>query len=469
MLQSVQSGLVDQANVAIGIVTTGLRARVLLGSLAALAVGSGSAAATVSGLGAGESAAPGFADCSTAVASAPRLAHATTAFTAVGGSPFGVAISTDGRFSFLADGEQVVVLSDQGLVPRVIRRIVIPGNAGGFGLAAGATITRNGRYLLVADGSGAVVLSLARAEAGASDAILGTLSTPPGASTTGPGRGAIGAPHGGAIEVTTSPDGRYAFVSLEYDDLVAVFDLGAAITSDFRSSHFVGTIPLGSAVVGMAVSPDGRWLYATSELGTGTPPTPAASAPISGTATTGSSLHRAPSGGGGEGTLSVIDLSRAETNPPRSVISTVEAGCNPVRVAVSPDGLDVWVAARESDELLAFSASRLLSDPRRSLLASVRVGEAPVGLALLDEGRYVVAADSNRFDLPGATAALTLVSTSAALAGKEAVVATLPAGRFPRDLAVSPSSRTLLVSNFVSGQLEAVDLASLAARRMTTR
>ena len=34
-------------------------------------------------------------------------------------------------------------------------------------------------------------------------------------------------------------------------DLVAVFDLGAAIASDLRSSHFVGTIPLGSAVVGI--------------------------------------------------------------------------------------------------------------------------------------------------------------------------------------------------------------------------
>jgi DNA-binding beta-propeller fold protein YncE len=69
----------------------------------------------------------------------------------------------------------------------------------------------------------------------------------------------------GAIEVATSRDGRYAFVTLEYDQRAAVFNLADAVSRGFGSADYVGSIPLGQAAVGLAVSPDGRWLYATSE------------------------------------------------------------------------------------------------------------------------------------------------------------------------------------------------------------
>ena len=52
-------------------------------------------------------------------------------------------------------------------------------------------------------------------------------------------------------------------------------------------------IPVGNAPVGLVVSPDGRWLYATSELAAG-------------------------ASSSGQGTLTVIDLRRAETDPAAS-------------------------------------------------------------------------------------------------------------------------------------------------------
>jgi len=52
------------------------------------------------------------------------------------------------------------------------------------------------------------------------------------------------------------------------------------------------------------------------------------------------------------------------------------------------------------------------------------------------------------------------VNVAAALAGRQAVVGRIPAGLFPRDMTVSPDG-TLLVSNYISGQLEAVDVASI--------
>jgi DNA-binding beta-propeller fold protein YncE len=253
--------------------------------------------------------------------------------------------------------------------------------------------------------------------------------------------------------VAVSPDGRFAFVSLEDADQIAVFNLGQALTRGFGASDFVGTIPVGVAPVGLAVSPDGRWLYATSEAAPGAPPAGG----------TQPSPRTQPSGGplGGEGSLTVINLRRAETDPAGSVVSVVEAGCSPVRVITSADGGVVWVTARESDRLLGFSAARLVTDPARSLLASVPVGEAPVGLALVDDGTRIVVGDSNRFQASGASSSLALVSVPAALAGRPALLGYLAAGGFPREMALEPGGRTLLVANFTSQQLEAVGVAGL--------
>lgn len=232
----------------------------------------------------------------------------------------------------------------------------------------------------MADGSGALVIDVARAERGAGDAVVGVLSSPAGQ---------------GAAEVAISPDGRYAFVTLEISDSLAVFNLHKALTSGFGRSDFVGTVPLGIAPVGLAVSPDGRWIYATSQTG-----------------------KAGPSTGRGTGTLTAINLRRAETKPAAAVVATVPAGCSPVRVITSADGSVLWVTARGSDAVLGFSAPRLQADPRHALEAHVRVGEAPVGLALADDGRRLVVADSNRFRAKGAAPNLAVVDVRAALAGR---------------------------------------------------
>lgn len=290
----------------------------------------------------------GMPGCSAATAAAPVLHRVPTTMTPVPGVPFGVVVTASGRWAFVSfpvAGSVDVFRVGTQAVPAPPRQLVPAGQP------LGETLTRNGRYLLAADGrGGAGVISVSRAEQGRAGAPLGTLSSPKGI---------------GAIEVTTSPDGRFAFVSLEDSTAIAVFNLQQALTKGFGAEDFAGTIPVGFAPVGLAVSPDGRWLYATSEL--------AASA-------------QAHVGGPGPGTLSVINLHRAETDPAASVVATVTAGCSPVRVVTSADGRVIWVTARGSDRLLAFSASRLHTDPARALLASVEVGEAPVGLALVDRG-----------------------------------------------------------------------------------
>jgi DNA-binding beta-propeller fold protein YncE len=298
---------------------------------------------------------------------------------------------------------------------------------------------------------------VARAERGANDPVLGTLSPPRAAHVQA----------AGAIETASSAHGRYVFVSLEYGSpggVIAVYRIGSTSAPRFGSSDYVGEIMLGSAVVGSALSPDGRYLYATSEVARQSP------APRRGRETlfqpgetpaqrVASRVRN--SGRAGlepDGTLSVISVATAERDPTRAVLATVPALQQPVRVAVSPDGSVVWVTARASDRLLAFSAAKLLSDPARALLADVRVGTAPVGVAVADNGKRVIVADSNRFNTAGAHAAITIVGARAALARRPAIIANLRAGLFPREVAVEPDG-VALVSNFASDQLEAINIA----------
>jgi DNA-binding beta-propeller fold protein YncE len=341
--------------------------------------------------------------------------------------PFGVAVTAGGHWAFVALGRSVAVLKlSAGQPSSLVRTIDLPERALGAihvpvrGL--GATLTPDGRSLLIAGGAGAVVVSVRAAEQGSAHAVLGELSASAGPRSSS------------AIEVAVSADGRYAFVSLEYADKIAVFDLAKAAAHSFGVNAYVGAIPAGLATVGLAVSRDGRWLYATSE---GQPPDNEV------------------------GTLEVISVPKAESDPAASVVATVTAGCEPVRVITSADGSVVWVTARASDALLGFSAARLRTDPSHALVARVEVGEAPVGLALARNGSLIVVADSNRFAAAGQAASLAVVSVPAALAGRPALVGYLPAGQFPRDMAAAPGGRTVLVANFASGQLETVNIGAL--------
>jgi DNA-binding beta-propeller fold protein YncE len=234
----------------------------------------------------------------------------------------------------------------------------------------------------------------------------------------------------GAIEAAYSPDGAFVFVTLESSDQMAVFKLKKGESKGFGLSDLIGYVPLGIAPVGMAISPNGRYLYATSEAATAAD---------------------------SEGTLSTIDLHRAEQDPSRSVVSTVWAGCSPVRVVASRS--TVYVTARGSDDLIEFSAPGLVSNPSSAKVGQAQVGESPVGLALVNHNKRIVVADSNRFTVGGATSNLAVVSTSNN--GSLSLLGYVSAGGFPRDMTVSPNGQFLIVSDFDSGDIEELAVSTL--------
>jgi DNA-binding beta-propeller fold protein YncE len=281
----------------------------------------------------------------------------------------------------------------------------------------GLALTPNGRYLVAASGTGAVVFHVAQLEKKRSPLSSWTV-------------GSFASTGQGAIETAVSPDGNYVFVTEEDSNEMAVFDLQSALRRDFHAADLVGMVPLGLAPVGIAIAPDGRYLYVTSEE-----------------ARTGQR----------EGTLTTVNVKTAERTPARAIVSTVPAGCSPVRVVAT--GSSVFVTARGSDALLEFEAKDLAAHPPSSLRRVVQVGEAPVGLALVDRDRTIVVADSDRFGVAGRGANLAVVTV--ATDGRLVLDGYLPSGSFPRNMAASRNGKWLLVSNYGSGQVESVDVAAL--------
>lgn len=353
--------------------------------------------------------------CTTAVQPARELAGVTRRV-AVPLNPFSVVATQNGRVAFVSLGGTNTIgvyRTRASLAPALVRQVraISP--------VLGEALTPDGRYLLAADdGAGAEVISVAAAEQGRAHAVLGDMTDSAGM---------------GAIDVQVTPDGNYAFVSLEATGKVAVFNLQRALAGGLGTAGYVGSIPVGPTPTSVAFSPDGVWAYATNE---------------------GLALNVT-------GTLDVISVRKAETDPAVSIVASVPAGCNPVRAITAATGDVVWVSDRASDAVLAFSAAGLEATPAHSLLAVVRVGEAPAGLALVRNGTRLVVADSNQFEVRGASPSLAVVDVPDALAGRPALLGYAPAGAFPREMALAAGGRSLLVTNFTSNQLETVDVGGL--------
>src|SRR5215475_4102665 len=253
------------------------------------------------------------------------------------GSPFAVAVTPDGQYAFASLSgatNGIAVIKREGTSASLVRVLATDGPV--FGLA----VTSDGRYMLdTIQGPfrGVQVIDIQKAIAADADAILGTVPTLPGS---------------GPIEVALTNDNRFIFVANEDNETVTVIDFRKALESGESASSIVGNIRVDRAPVGLAVSPDDSLLYVSNESANPSDPgyDPTA-CPVAGGGTTG------------KGTLIVIDVRKAETDPANSVLGKIYAGCSPVRVVLSDRGEVAWVAARGEDHVLAFDTRRILNDP----------------------------------------------------------------------------------------------------------
>jgi hypothetical protein len=112
------------------------------------------------------------------------------------------------------------------------------------------------------------------------------------------------------VYAVVSRDNKLLFVSDEVANRISVFKLVSRSDPHGPGSALIGYIPIASGPIGLAVSPDGRWVYATDMVAPG-------------------SLHLRdrcvpPMGDGvrqSEGVVVKIDIDKARTDPRTSVVA----------------------------------------------------------------------------------------------------------------------------------------------------
>ena len=357
----------------------------------------------------------------------------------VPGRPFEPVISADGCWIFVtitaggnANGGGVSVVRRNAGALSVVRTVGFKGNP------TGAVLTHDGKLVIVASGDHVAFLDAAKLTSGRGDPIIGYIGD--GSSV-------------GYIYVNVTPDDRYLFAAAERAAAILVVDLGQARAAGFDARGGVAKLDVGNAPISVTLSPDGRYLYTTSEAALPAWDWPRTCRPENLNA--GRSLPNHS-----QGAIIVFDVGQILKDPSHAVVARVAAGCSPVRLVLSPGGDVAYVSARGDNALEAFDAPRLLTDSAHALLGRVEVGVAPVGVAVIDSGTRVVVTSSNRFS-GGANdrQPLTVVDATNLRMGALAVMGAIPAGAFPRELRLTTDGHTLFVTNFASRSLEMIDLA----------
>lgn len=402
-------------------------------------------------------------------------------------NPFSAIPSEDGCWVFvsLSGGNNSGIAVLRRLNGRVEMMRVVPLARGPAGIA----LTHDGKLLVAAAANSVFVLDAGEMTAGAENPVLGAFSQ----------RGTFVQ----SVYVNVSPDDKLLFISEEGGSAITVIDLERARANGFNAEAIIGNIPVGGAPIALTFSNDGKWLYTTSESALpswnwpkackpeGPAPTPeqvarnkayaestiaALQAQLADASEKGAAqlqeqidqlkaVISSPPGAaltGPEGAVVVIDVALASTDPAKAAVSRVPAGCNAVRMAISPDGRRIYVTARGSNTVQVFDAAKLVSDPDHSRLGISPVGEAPVPVAVIDGGKKVVAGNSNRFARGNANQTLSVLDAAKMeLAGADATLGIIPAGAFPRELSVSADGHTLFLTNAGSSSLQVIDIDHL--------
>jgi YVTN family beta-propeller protein len=188
-----------------------------------------------------------------------------------------------------------------------------------------------------------------------------------------------------------------AYIGLFKDNAVAVFDTGSNVV--------MKTIPIPAGPHGLVVTPDGRWVYASSD---------------------------------GDSVVSVIDTSTD------AVASTIQVGQTPHGLAITPDGTEVLVAGFGTNSVEAIDTAS------NQLVWQVNVPQ-PHNIAITPDGKTAYAGGQQ----DGAQQVAIIDIASGTETGS------VPLDRAPRALNVSPDSNYLAYTLAGVDALQVLDLHSL--------
>jgi len=310
------------------------------------------------------------------------------------------------------------------------------------GMLAGMALTHDNRILIVAALDRLSFFDVAGLTSGAANALAGELRS----------EGALP----GYFQVALASNDSVLFVSNHNGESITVINLAEARRSSFARIPVIGKIPTGYGPGAIVLSRDGRYLYATTQLADPNWHWPnACRAP-------GTAANVAPNRS--HGAVHVIDVSRAVVDPTRAVIMTTDAGCDPVRLVLSPTNDRAYITARTDNTLLAFDARKLVDDSAHALIGRVRTHAGPVGVVVFDGGRRVAVANALRFTgVTGDSEVVSVIDAEAIGTSRNPVIGNVPSDG-PADLELTRDRRTIVVSNYEPQGLTLISIAKLPSR-----
>lgn len=320
--------------------------------------------------------------------------------------------------------------------PPSLPRFGVPGV---FGLA----LTHDNRILIVAALDRLSFFDLARLTSGAANPLLGELR-PDGAPP-------------GYFNLAITANDKILFVTDHNEESITAIDLAAARQASFARIPVVGKIQVGYGPGSVALSRDDRYLYATTQIADPGWHWPNACRAPGAPATATPNHHP-------RGAVHVIDVAQAIADPTHSVVMTTEAGCDPVRLALSPTADRAYVTARSDNALLAFDTDRLRTDSSHALIGRVLTHTGPVGIAVLDEGRKVAVANALRFTGVSADSEVVSIIDATAMGSNRSLVIGNFASDGSVDIELTRDGRTLVTTHFERQAITLFDVSKLPFR-----
>jgi hypothetical protein len=358
------------------------------------------------------------------------------------GSPFQALPTADGCWVFVSMPQTpdrqpaIALLQRQAGTLSLVRVLPVAGGA------TGMTLTHDQKMLIVAAGQRVIFIDAPALIAGKAEAVLGYLDEPNVM---------------GRVYANITRDDKYVLIADERSFTISIIDLAKAKETHFSPSAVIGKIPTGYSPISLTLNADETLMFATSQRAPDNLKWPIACKREAGTDTTLVFPQAA---------IHVVDMVKAKTDPAHAVLHSVPAGCSAVRLVLSPSGDRAYVSARNSNALLVFDTQKLRDDPSNALMARVPLGTAPVGIAVVDQGRKVIVTNSNRFAGDSSDRQTLMVVDAAKIsAGAGAVIGSIPAGAFPREMRVTSDGRALILTNFGSSTVQMIDVARLPIER----
>lgn len=190
-------------------------------------------------------------------------------------------------------------------------------------------------------------------------------------------------------------------------------DAGTATITDMKTRKILGTLVVGIEPEGVAISPNGRWVYVTAET---------------------------------SNTVSVIDTAKLK------VVSSFLVDPRPRAAAFSPDGLRAYVTSEIGGSV------NVVDVRRHRVLKTIGLPSPakPVGVAVSRDGRTVFIAN-------GHGNSVTFLD-----ARRLTVAAVVPVGKRPWGVALTPDGRKLYTANGLSNDVTVIDVASKKAVKTIT-